>query len=138
MSLVIPPMVHNMIVCDEVLYEQERPGKLTAVGIITLLHWEPASPRLELEKLTVLLILAGGRGVGQGRVLCVDEVNGRPVFGSRNSLISFVGKDPSLPQGVTFVLHKCRISEPGGYLMQFLFNEQVLAQRVVIVRSTHE
>jgi hypothetical protein len=135
MSAVIKPTVLNMILCDEVLHDSERPGKLTIVGLISLLRWPAGSTTpLRLEKLVVLLILTDGRGTGRGRIVCSNEETGQPIFGSGELPISFVGKNPSLPFGVQFALRDCRFPAPGAYLVRFLFEDEVISQQSLIVR----
>jgi hypothetical protein len=135
MSAVIKPTVLHMILCDEVLRDPERPGKLTVAGLISLLRWPIGSTvPLRLEQLVALLILTDGRGTGRGRVRCINEETGQPIFGSGELPISFVGKDPSLPFGVKFRLRDCRFPAPGVYLVQFLFEHEVLCQQPLIVR----
>src|SRR5258707_184306 len=70
MSVVLKPTVLNMILCDEALPDSERPGKLTIVGLISLLRWpEGETTPLRLEQLVALLILTDGRGTGRGRIM---------------------------------------------------------------------
>ncbi len=77
MSLVIEPSVLHMILCDEVLRDPQRPGKLTIAGLITLLRWPTGtSTPLHLEQLVILLILTDGRGTGRGRIRCINAVTG--------------------------------------------------------------
>jgi hypothetical protein len=123
-----------MIPCDDVVQDAQQPGKLTIVGLITLLRWPPTTTPLTLERLVVLLILTGGRGTGRGRIRCINEETGLPIFGSGERPISFEGKDPSLPYGVKFKLEDCRFPTPGAYLIQFLFEDEVIHQQTLIVR----
>jgi hypothetical protein len=135
MSAAIRPTVLNMILCDEVLRDSERPGKLTIVGLISLLRWpEGSTAPLRLEKLSVLLILTDGRGMGRGRIVCIDEETDQPIFGSGELSISFEGKNPSLPFGVKFSLRDCRFPRPGVYHVQFLFEDEVICQQTLFVR----
>jgi hypothetical protein len=135
MSAVIKPTVLNMILCDEVVRDLQRPGKLTVVGLIWLIHWpEGRTTPLRLEKLSVLLILTDGRGTGRGRILCINEETDQPIFGSGEATISFEGKDPSLPFGASFALRNCNFPTPGVYRVQFHFEDEVLCQQTLIVR----
>ena len=105
------------------------------VGLMTLIEWTQGNVTpLVLDKLVVLLILTDGRGGGSGRIVCYQEETGDPVFGSGDHPISFAGKDPSLPYGVTFELLNCRFPSPGAYDVQFRFDGEVLARQTVIVR----
>ncbi len=84
--------------------------------------------------MVALLILTDGRGTGRGRIQCINEETGQPIFGSRDQPISFEGKDPSLPFGVKFALRDCRFPAPGAYLVQFLFEDEAICQQSLIVR----
>jgi hypothetical protein len=134
-SIAVTPNVRYMIVCDHVLKEETRSGKLTIVGLTSLVVWPAeATTPVSLEQLVVLLILTDGRGIGLGRILFVNEETGLPVFGTPARRISFEGKDPTGHYGVTFALRDCRFPEPGVYSVQFLFNEMVLSQQLITVR----
>ena len=39
MSAVIPPRALYMILCDEVVRDEQHLGKLTAAGVTTLIEW---------------------------------------------------------------------------------------------------
>lgn len=135
MAAPIPPVVQYMILCDDVLPDPQRPGKLMIVGLTTLLRWpEGSTIPLRLEKLVVLLILSDGRGTGTAEIVCINEETGKQLFGSGARPLSFEGKDPSLPYGVTFKVLNCRFPDPGVYSVQFHFDGQVLSKQTIIVR----
>jgi len=135
MTVSLVPAVRYMIVCDEVLKDWARPGKLTVVGLTSLVDWpNGATTPLQLERLVVLLILTDGRGAGMGRILCMNEETGLPVFGSPPQRISFQGKDPTGHYGVTFKLLDCWFPARGVYLVQFLLDDKVLSHQIVTVR----
>jgi hypothetical protein len=135
MTVVIAPQARYLIVCDEVLPDPQRPGKLMIVGLTSLVDWPAGSTTgMRLEKLTVLLILTDGRGVGEGRIVCRNEESEAPVFGSPPVLISFEGKDPVGHYAVTFKLLNCRFPAAGVYLVQFLFNDAVVRDQPITVR----
>ncbi len=135
MAISLAPRARYMILCDEVLPDPQRPGKLMIVGLTSLVDWpvDSAGP-LQLEKLVVLLVLTDGRGVGMGRIVCRSEERGRPVFGSPPTRISFEGKDPIGYHAVTFRLLGCRFPERGAYVVQFLFNDTLVQEQVLSVR----
>jgi hypothetical protein len=135
MSVTVTPSVRYMIVCDEVQKDDSRPGKLTIVGLTSLVIWPSETmTAVSLERLVVLLILTDGRGIGMGRIVFVNEETGKPVFGTPARRISFEGKEPTGHYGVTFALRDCRFPAPGVYLVQFLFNDTVVSQQLVTVR----
>jgi len=110
-----PPVVRYMIVCDEVLKDERRQGKLMVVGLTTLVRWPTGETTpVRLERLVVLLILTDGHGTGMGQIVCINEETGLPVFHSAQQPIPFEGKNPSGHYGVTFTLLNCRFPAPAG------------------------
>ena len=135
MEICVVPRARYMIICDEVLQDEQRPGKLTIVGLTSLVVWPPgAETPMRLERLVVLLVLTDGRGAGMGRVVCVNEETGLPVFGSPAVRISFEGRNPLGHYGVTFKLHDCRFPEPGAYTVQFFFDDTLVQEQLITVR----
>jgi hypothetical protein len=135
MDIALAPHARYMIVCDEVIRDQQRQGKLMIVGLTSLVDWpDGATTPVHLEKLVVLLILTDGHGSGAGRILCVNEETGVPAFGSAPMRISFEGKDPSGHYGVTFKLRDCRFPEPGVYAIRFLFEDTLVHEQILTVR----
>jgi hypothetical protein len=131
----IKPCVLQMILCDEVVSNPRKPGTLDVNGLVWLVRW-PAGGTVpaRLDRLVALLILTDGRGAGRGRIRCLNEETGMPIFGSADVPISFEGKDPSLPYGVRIGLRNCRFPVPGAYTVQFLFEDEVLCQQTLLVR----
>jgi hypothetical protein len=135
MEVSVAPHARYMIVCDEVLHDEQRPGKLMIVGLTTLVVWpSETTTALHLEKLTVHLILTDGHGNGAGRIVCFNEETGVLAFGSPPREISFAGKDPAGHYGVTFKLHDCPFPARGVYVVRFLFNETVVDEKLITVR----
>ncbi len=135
MEITVAPRVRYMIVCDEVLKDEQRPGKLIIVGLTTLVVWPAGSTTpVRLDRLVVLLILTDGRGADMARIRCVNEETGLPVFELPSQRISFEGKDPTGHYGVTFTIPDCRFPAPGVYTIQFLYDDKVLSEQLVTVR----
>jgi hypothetical protein len=134
MSLVLPPKVRYMIVCDELLRDKARPGKPIIVGLTSLVRWRGEAEPTKLAKMTVFLVLTDGRGTGRGLVRCVNEAEGEEVFRSADMPMSFAGGDPSSLSGMEFRLADCRFPAPGSYQVQFLFDGLVVEERTVTVR----
>jgi hypothetical protein len=135
MAIVIPPNVRLMLLCDEVLPDPTWPGRVQLNGLILQLHWpEGSTTPLHLERLAVLLVLAGGRGSGLGRVDCMNEETGELIFQSAALPVVFAGKDPSAAFPGRFMIRDCYFKEPGAYLVRFLLEGKVVAQQGLIVR----
>jgi hypothetical protein len=135
MAITLAPRARYMILCDEVLPDPQRPGKLMIVGLTSLVYWPAASTEpLRLEKLVVLLVLTDGRGVGTAQIVCRREISGEPVFGSPPTRLSFEGKGPIGHYAVTFKLLDCLFQEPGAYVVQFLFDNTLVHEQPLTVR----
>jgi hypothetical protein len=135
MTLSLAPNVRYMIVCDEVVKDSQRPGKLTIVGLTSLVTWPSGGTNgVTLERLVILLILTNGRGSGMGKIVCRNEENGDVKFDSPPQPISFEGKDPLAHYGVTFRFHNCHFPAPGVYAVQFLFDDTVVQEQLITVR----
>jgi hypothetical protein len=134
MSLVLPPKVRYLIVCDELLKDATRPGKPIIVGLTSLVRWRGEAEPTILAKMTVFLVLTNGRGVGRGFVRCINEASEEEAFRSGAIPISFVGRDPIGLYGVEFRLSGCLFPAPDTYLVQFLFDDVVVEERNITVR----
>jgi hypothetical protein len=136
MNLALAPSARYMILCDEVLRDEQRQGKLMIVGLTSLVNWpEGATTAVHLERLVVLLILTDGYGAGMGRIVCVNEATGIPIFAFPPRQISFEGKDPSGYYGVTFNLLDVRFPAPEVYVVQFFFNDTLVDEKLLTVRE---
>ncbi len=135
MAVAIAPRARYMIVCDEILREGQRKGKLTAAGITTLVNW-PGEPTtiLRLDKLSVLLVLTDGRGEGTAQIVCRNEETGAGLFRTPEKSLSFVDKTPAGHYGVTFKILDIKFPAPGVYVLEFLFNGTIVAQQSLTVR----
>jgi hypothetical protein len=135
MSLTVAPRARYMILCDEVLPDETRPGKFTIVGLTTLVTWPTGSTTpVRLERLVVFMILTGGRGTGMGQVVCFNEESGVMVFGSTPKSISFEGKDPAGLHGLIIRILDCQFRQPGVYVVRFLFDEVSVCEQLITVR----
>lgn len=135
MPIIIAPNVRHMILCNEALPDPQWPGRVKVNGLILQLRWpEATTAPLRLDKLVVLLVLAGGRGEGQGWVECIDEETGKQISRSAELPIRFVGKDPVAPFPGRFTLRDCYFTRPGAYLVRFFLDGNVVAQQGLVLR----
>ncbi|HTU18809.1 MAG TPA: hypothetical protein VMG10_12180 [Gemmataceae bacterium] len=135
MSIVTPPNVRYVILCHEALADPEWPGRVRVIGLIPELRWPQGSTTpFHLERLTVLLVLAGGRGAGQAWIDCIDDETGTPISTSGKKPIEFKTKDPLEPFLGQIKLRSCYFPRPGWYRVRFLLDDNIIAEQMLIVR----
>jgi hypothetical protein len=131
---VIPPVVRHMILCQEVRRDPLQPNSLSLERVITTIisRDDPPFP-LHYPGLCVCLFLSGGRGKGNGSVAFRFADTDERVSGTAPRPLTF-GPDPLAVEGVVFNVRDIRFRVPGLYVVQFLFNDHVLAQEYLTVR----
>jgi hypothetical protein len=135
MPLTIVPRARYLILCDDVVPDEKRPGKFLIVGLTTLVNWPVNSTNpVRLEKLVAYLILTDGRGTGKGQIVCFNEETGVKIFSSQANRISFEGKDPAGHHGLIIRVRDCRFPQPGVYVVQFLFDDILVSEQLITVR----
>jgi hypothetical protein len=127
-------MVRYLILCEDVRREEDKPRRLTLVGLISAIHSleEPPFPLLYRE-ICVFLQLTECRGPANGRVEIQHADSSQVVFRAQSRTIPFVS-DPLEVVGVTFRLRNCLFQLPGLYWVQFWYNAQMIAQAPLLVR----
>ena len=81
MILTIAPRSHYMILCDEVLRDEDAGKQAVNRGLNVPRDLARGNLRsVRLEKLVILLVLTDGHGTGMGRITCVNEETGAPIF----------------------------------------------------------
>lgn len=124
--MVVDPIVRHMLLCEN--WRQEREHSITIISLINYIQTagESAYP-FTYRELCVVLLLAGGRGEGEGKVVCVLEEQDHEVriFRTDNRKISF-GYDPLAIHCVSFRIRQCRFPRPGLYSLQFWFEGRLL------------
>ena len=67
---IIDPVVRHMIACEDVIASKSDPSKISLVYLLSTI---PAVLfPYELPKFCVFLRIAGGRGIGSGRIVVVQ------------------------------------------------------------------
>jgi hypothetical protein len=123
-----------MILCEELSVDPDRPGRLSILGVITTVHSrdDPPFPLL-FERLTVGLFLTGGRGTGNASVTIRLADTDERISGIRPRPLTF-GSDPLAVRGLAFNLHDIRFPSAGLYLVQFVVDDEILAQEPLLVK----
>lgn len=134
MTEIPPPVVRYMIVCDDILTDPQRPGKPVLVGLIGAItpEGDPPYPFL-LSRMCVLLVLTEGRGVGACQLKLASEETGQVVWETTPQAVAF-GPDPLALNGVIFRDRAVPFPSQGMYLVQFWYNDQVIAQQPIRAR----
>lgn len=133
MSLV-QPIVRYLIVCEDVVLDEENPRRVTLVGLINAIRSleEPQFPLLYRE-LCVFLQLTGCRGAAEGQIEIRHADTDEILFRTRTRTIPF-GSDPLEVVGVIFRIRNCLFREPGLCWVQFVYNENVIVQQPLLLR----
>lgn len=130
----IPPVVRHMLLCEDVEPAVEAPHKLNIFGLVgTLRPAEGEVYPLKHPQLTVLLLLTGGRGTGQGQVVAIEADTEDVVWKSPLRTMKF-GQDPLALTGALFRILDCVFPRPGLYWIQFWYDGQPLAEEALQAR----
>jgi len=128
------PILRYMILCQDWGRDPSNPLRINIYGVLSNIYAldDPPYPLLYRE-FCVLLMLTGGRGTGDGQIICVFEDTGQRIFGSPKQPITF-GPDPLDVIGVAFRLSDCSFPAPGLYSVQFWYNDVLVEERPLLLR----
>lgn len=131
----IPPIVHSIIVCDDIL---RQPGsasiRLDFQGFTHTIRAKPGeSFPITHDQLCVFLVLPGGVGVGRVEVVIVDADTDEPVFRSETHDFEHPADRHSV-SGLSFRLQRCVFRRPGVYWVEFRHNGTTICQATLFVR----
>jgi hypothetical protein len=128
----VHPTVRYLIVCEDVQTDPDNPRRVTLVGLISAIRAleQPPFPLLYRE-ICVFLQLTECRGPADGRIEIHHADSGSVVFRTRT--IPF-GNDPLEVVGATFRIRNCLFQESGLYWVQFWYNEQMIAQQLLLLK----
>jgi hypothetical protein len=126
------PLVTQMILCDEVKVRPGKSKKIDIYGLLFQIRPKTADRPIRLDRLSVFLRLANGRGHGEGRVVFVDYDTGRAFGASRPKHFDF-GQNPRTSYGAVFTVLDCVFPHPGYFLVEFRYNDVVLAEQPLLV-----
>ncbi len=131
----VQPTVRYSIVCENVEIDPDNPARITLIGLLSAIRsiGQPSFPLLYPE-ICVFLQLTECRGAGKGRIEIYHADSGQEVFRTRTRRIQF-GRDPLALSGVVFRIRNCLFREPGLYWVQFWYNEQMIAEQPLVLRS---
>ncbi len=128
------PLVHYLIVCDDILLDPSCPNKPLLVGVTSLIvpAGDPPYP-FWLEKLCVYAVLTEGRGSGTVQLRLISEDDESEIWQTPPRPVQF-GPDPLEITGLVFRVERCRFPQPGPYALQLLFNGECIGQQPLRAR----
>lgn len=133
----IEPVVRHMLLCDDVQRGADQPNKMNIFGLVHAIEIAGESPfPYQHPILTVYLVVSSGRGSGQVKIVGVEADSNNPVFHTPERPVQFSG-NPLAIQGMTFRILGAIFPQPGLYYIQFWYNDIMVAQQPLIVRSSH-
>ncbi|HKI34853.1 MAG TPA: hypothetical protein VKA46_23550 [Gemmataceae bacterium] len=134
MTASIDPVVRLMAVCERAVPDPENPHKVDLRGLLSTVLVDAAAVfPVRVPQLSVYVMMTGGRGVGRAQIVVVDADTETDQFGSARHEIRF-GSDPLAVVARSFRLLNCPFPSAGLYLVEFRYNEHVLASQPLIVK----
>ena len=132
--MTIKPLVRHMLLCDDWHVNPANRHGLNIIGLITNIDAldDPPYPLVHQE-LCAFLTLTEGRGMGDGKIVCVFEENDQRVFETPVRSIQF-GADPLEVLGVCFRIRDCPFPRAGLYSVQFWFDSEIIEERPLRMR----
>lgn len=131
----LQPVVRYLIACDEILFDPLQPRKVTLVNVMSAIRslGDPAYP-LRHREICIFVQLTDCRAKGADiRVDLVQADTGQVIFQTRTRSVAF-GADPLEIYGITFQLRGCVFPLPGLYWIQFVCNDEMIAQHPLLLR----
>ena len=131
----IPPVVRQMILCEDVRPDPVTPHKLNLFGLVnTIQSFESPAFPLRLQELCILLQLTSGRGTGRANIAAVYADTDQRIFQSPAHSLTFAS-DPLSVAGVIFRVQDCVFPWAGLYWIQFRYNGKLLASQPLMVKG---
>ncbi|HEY3963138.1 MAG TPA: hypothetical protein VGM05_01190 [Planctomycetaceae bacterium] len=132
--MAIKPVVRYMLLCDDWNIDPTDNRRVTIIGLISNIHSLDDRPYpLFYREICVFLALTDGYGEGQGKIVCVYEETGQPIFETRARPIRF-GSDALEIIGVPFRIRDCSFPHSGLYSVQFWYDEEMVEERPLRLR----
>jgi len=131
---VVPPIVRQMIVCDDMMSEIDSPSKLNAHGLAHAISPQSGDRYpLKHPQLSAFLLITGGVGSGLARVVVRSEESGLETFASSAHEIENP-TERNRVEGYLFRVTDCVFDKPGFYWVEFEYEGMTLAQQPLLLR----
>jgi hypothetical protein len=125
----VTPQVRHMLLCDDVRVSLNDPRKVNIYGLLSKIRPMAEGTGYPFRhSFCVYLVLTGGRGTGEGRIVLVHADTNEPTYVGQPHLIKW-DPDPLKVQAVVFRLPSCEFPQPGLYWVQFRYDDQTLSQQ---------
>lgn len=133
----VPPVVRNLIACEDILVEPDNPDNPQHITLIHLINTirsleEPPFP-FQQRELCVFALLRECRGQNEVRLEIQQADTDRLIFQSRTRKVSSVN-DPLGLNGLSFRIQGCRFPDAGLYWIRLVWNNEVIAQQPLLLR----
>jgi hypothetical protein len=130
----VPPVVRQMILCDETRPDPANPRKIQLLGLTgTIRAKPPGTFPVTHPELCVYIVLTGGVGTGAVRVVIVEADTDRELLGSEPFPVSHPA-DRHHVTGIAIRMRDCVFPRPGLYWVEFRHDGDPIARQPLIVR----
>ena len=130
----IPPIVRQMIVCDEIVADPKNGNRLNTMGLAQSISPSKGDDYpLKHPKLSVLISFSGGVGSGRFHVAIRSEETGEVIRKTDIHTIQHHAQRNHV-SGVTIRIVDCVFEEPGVYWIEFVYEGRVLSQYPLFLR----
>jgi hypothetical protein len=130
----IAPVVRHMLVCEAYREDPADPLKVDVLGLRSVLHASGPNPfPFHAPPLLVLLRTSGGRGTGRCRVMIRHADTGKEVYGGKEYPFTFA-PNPLTIMDLRLKIRSCLFPRPGLHVVQFLYEDKLTAQELLLVR----
>jgi hypothetical protein len=117
------PLGVALVICDRVIVDAKTQEK-TLVATFNRIR-ASTFPALH-PRMSLFVSVTNGRGVMDGKILCVEEASREPVYQASGPLLF---KDPLHVVEMTFQIRNVVFPKPGVYNVEFLCDNELILQR---------
>jgi hypothetical protein len=131
---VILPHVRHMLLCDDARRHPGNPNKVEFHGLVSTIRLARGHEFPCQHSLCVHVLMTGGRGTGEGRIVIVDADSAMETYTGHPFRIHS-DPNPLRPQGLIVRLASCSFPKPGLYWVELRYNDYVIAQEPLVVEQ---
>lgn len=131
----VAPTVRDMILCNDWSIDPKNQNRINIFGLLGNIRAKDDVYPMIQPQLCVVLILSEVRGAGRAFIRCVLEVTDEVVFQTGDRPVEG-SSDPLKVLAVPFRILGCSFQQPGLYTVQFWYNDSLVGERPLLIRST--